>query len=99
MPKVTVEVTAADIREGDPRDCFVCPVALAIQRAIPDYHISVMNKYIRIGKLASTFSFRTTTSITAPESVQEFVKNFDSPYGLPAKAKAVPFSFELEYKE
>ena len=78
----TINVTAEHIARGEPQDCRLCPVALALGDAFPEAtYISVTGLYVRME----------TREHELPAEAQRFTWNFDS--GRPVE----PFAFELDY--
>ena len=75
-----IKVTQEHIERGVVKDCDVCPVALAMQEAMEDDKVRVFSTYIETSE----------GNYITPESVGDFIDNFDE--GLPVK----PFEFELE---
>lgn len=84
MPKsIIVAVTKQDIRRGRQSDCFTCPVALAIARALPSLkNKKVWATYINYGK-------NSTHRIELPRSATRFIIKFDG------QRLVKPFNFRL----
>lgn len=84
-----IEVIEEDIKKGVPKNTTLCPVALAIKRAIPEeYHktVSVQSDecfFSLDGKILNCYSY--------PDEVVKQIDNFDW-FGLGME----PFSFEIE---
>lgn len=64
---MNIEVTQADIDEGDACNCRECPVALAIARAVG---VEVRVEYLRV--------FIKEKIIHLPEQAVDFIDDFDS---------------------
>ena len=75
-----ITVTADDIKRGNRQDCFECPVARAVRRA--------MSKSAWVGYF--TMGWDGSKARKLPKKVASFVSRFDS--GKPVK----PFSFEID---
>ena len=84
--KILVQVTAEDIANGVPHKYTGCPVALAVKRASGLGYVSVGKVSMLLERSADHHPDR----ISAPLSVQRFVRRFDK---NPLKAK--PFNFFL----
>ena len=82
---ICVSVTAEDIANGIARDCYCCPGALAINRAIPG---SDANIY-RFGLYSLLWIEANGLHIRAPQELQDFAPAFD------VGQKVEPFAFEL----
>lgn len=78
-----IEVTQADIDAGKQKDCHACPVAVAINRHIPDAKARVDHYLIsaRVGK--------GRVIVTTPSQAEFFIRRFDDGY------KPRPFHFDL----
>lgn len=76
-----IKVTQADIEEGRPEDCHLCPVALAVARAfdVPQYAVSVDGLFITVNDV----------NYDPPKLVDEFIYAFDE------GDKVIPFEFDL----
>lgn len=87
--KIQFHVTALDIKTGQRRDCFSCPVAKAMLRKLkkmfPQVKLTVGNGLVEI------FSeYKLYRVIKLPVKAQTFIHNFD-------RCQSVkPFKFELE---
>lgn len=82
---VTIEVTEADIQVGQRKNCFDCPIALAVRRAYPEitnpeFNISVGVRHGFVGN----------ARFWMPTEAAEFIKKFD------AGETVEPFSFQVE---
>jgi hypothetical protein len=89
---VTVTVTQKDINIGTPLMCYLCPVALAISRAVGGRRVRVKNPY-RWGFSDGPFGDKRDNEPDAralPLIARTFIEAFD--LGKPVG----PFSFELE---
>lgn len=78
--KYTIDVTLRHIRCGTPGECNICPIALAIQEAIPGCRVDVF------GPVA----FLNGKAINLPAACSTFVARLDR--GYPVN----PFSFPLD---
>lgn len=101
--KVLVQVSKDDIANGQACNCTKCPVALAINRAVPTCLSMVgprgCHLYQRLPGVVPGAGLR---DIDLPEKVRKWIERFDNAYRLlkqhgriltnPAK----PFSFEIE---
>lgn len=95
---ILVEVSAADIADGVAGDCFLCPVAIALNRATGDTAANVNE---------ATWDLRIEVSgrsIPAPRKVRDFVYAFDAQPRDPHNRLDIyhadydppaPFTFEL----
>jgi hypothetical protein len=76
---MTINVTQSDIQKGSRNNCVMCPIALAIRRAIPGSAVLVGGKRVDInGK-----------NYDLPESARKFIYQFDN------DTQVIPFSFTL----
>lgn len=93
-----VDVTAKDIRQGVPGDCFGCAVALALQRATGDVNARVVDHDCQLHVEVNG------RWIVPPHKATDFAVDFDHlprtrsgrarlPSPLPEELR--PFSFEL----
>lgn len=76
-----VEVTEQDIRLGLPRQADRCPIARAINRALPDSDPCVSGSFILLGH----------DQVDTPADVARWIDRFDA-----HKASVDPFGFTLE---
>lgn len=76
---LTIDVTAEDIRDGKPKLCESCPIALAIKRAYPGLPVNVEEEEVVIGEHAYNL----------PDDVSDAIRAID--YGIPVE----PFQFSL----
>jgi len=83
MKTVKISVTSGDIQEGQRRDCFKCPIARAMKRALPSYHITAGPNSLIVG----------TIIIDTPIICKDFMDEFDN------HGEVKPFGFEIEIKE
>lgn len=84
-----IDVTAEDIARGCSRSHSNCPVALAVQRALPGaVSVSVLYKHAHI-RLKSAGEYLTAI---LPESASQFIEDFDTDSG-----KAAPLGFDLTF--
>jgi hypothetical protein len=77
---VTVDVTAEDIAQGTPRCAGMCPIALAMKRALGREDIEVRHTRASIGDEV----------VVLPPEAWEFILSFDHDRPVP------PFRFRLE---
>ena len=82
--KITIDVTAEDIAAGD-CDCESCPIALAINRAVPHALAEVGSDFINI------YPNGVLVQCETPMEASQFISDFDRQL-IPVQ----PFSFELE---
>lgn len=82
-----IEVTQEDINKGIPRQCALCPVALATKRASGRELQVTKNKIL----MFSNISGEKAQWIQLPEKVVDFIQVYDT-----TRKKLKPFSFELE---
>ena len=81
-----IEVTQAHIDAGRPGNCCACPVALAIQEALPKvWNVSVAS-FIRLKATDGTY-----VDCLVPPAVSVFIDAFDD--GGPKRVQ--PFTFNL----
>lgn len=80
---IHVTITAADIAVGERRECYSCPVALALARATGDEEANVYERDWFLWLEAWGRSIR------APEVVRDFVRRFDD------DETPEPFAFSL----
>jgi hypothetical protein len=80
--QVQVEVTQDDICNGFRGDCTECPIALALERALPGHHIEVGND--------SVWSSEEHLA-DLPADAVAFIVRFD----LWGRSEAEPFRFTL----
>ena len=82
---IAIEVTEGDISNGRSKQCDICPIALALSRAIPEARkiaVQPYGVYYSIGDVYFRAEF--------PEAVRGFVDKFD--HGCDVS----PFSFVME---
>jgi hypothetical protein len=84
---VTVTVTAEHIAAGVEFDCVRCPVALAMQEALPDADLANYASGFKV------FRGSRATEILFPDAVTRFVVAFDA--GEPVE----PFTFTVDLEE
>lgn len=85
MKTMTINVTQEHIDRGTMEDCEHCPVALAINEAIPGTRSDVGGNQIYIGNYHCT-----SREIQTPEVVRQFIARYDS------DVLVKPFSFTIE---
>ena len=90
-----IQVTAQDIAQGCRGKCELCPVALAVRRAVGHDNV-----YVDI----NTYEAKTTATLSVavgstgewkyrlPDKVKDFINDFDMGYYLLVK----PFEFDLD---
>lgn len=83
--RIKVSVTAEDIANGKHGNCSLCPVALAVNRAIGQKFDAV-----RIGFRNAEFGYGDPDERVLPWRAQEFVLDYES--GRPVE----PFEFEMD---
>jgi hypothetical protein len=81
---VHVEVTAADITEGRRKDCKSCPIALALNRAAPQFAPWYVTNNWAMGEPEVCWK------IDLPAPARDFICDYDQ------RAGVAPFSFTLE---
>lgn len=88
-----IDITAEDIANGKPKNCSLCPGALAIVRAFPaSRYVDVMHDEVQIAfpKENGSARYRWVTTAT-PEVFRDFIHDFD-------RNKSVePISFDLTF--
>jgi len=88
---MTIQVTQEHINRGIRGDCGSCPIALAIQEALPKLGINVQVLHVLIqGEI-----------VPLPSRARWFIADFDTnPRDEDADIKWLePFDFELDYEE
>lgn len=87
-----VIVTEKHIREGIKSNCHLCPIALAIREANPEF------AEIRVGtsSVQGYYVHQSVSDVTAwfPEFVRDFIYKFDLGRLTPEEMK--PFEFDLQ---
>lgn len=82
---IIVEVTEQDIKDGARGDCYYCPIALAVQRALnhpPKVHVIISYVHVVMEDLSmKTYSL--------PQVATDFIVDFDHDF------KISPFTFEM----
>lgn len=87
-----VSVTQEDITGGTPVRPHSCPLALAINRALPaGYRASVIGPFFKLYAKDGNYDVLVAT-VNLPDHVKTFAKHFDQ--GNPVSP--VEFSFEAE---
>ena len=78
-----IDVTDADILNGEAADCERCPIALAISRVVPP---------LAIVRVQPGFAYINDWEFRLPPEANDFITQYDEPGhdGLPS-----PFSFNL----
>ena len=89
---MNVRITQADIDNGKPDHTCLCPIALAIERALRARGLDVEGVQVEANRVeiaygADRIRWRT---IDLPESAIEFIERFDYGTGVD------PFEFELQ---
>ena len=88
--KITVNVTANDIKYGKPMDGYACPIHRSLAR-----HKAFKNLYsFCVGRYGVTANNNLVADL--PHEARLFTKQFDGLYGESHKRFARPFTFELE---
>lgn len=87
--KLVVNVTAEDIASGVPNDCSDCPIARAIQRALPEYHVDVTRSKIELARPTGDGEVWSRGYYELPDVARKFVLAFDTDH----QASYPPFSF------
>jgi hypothetical protein len=85
---VKVSVTAEDIASGKPGEICLCPIYLALQRAMPDGVEALWVDCYRARLSGSPWL--TTASAPLPQSARDFIGRFDN--AIPVE----PFEFDLD---
>lgn len=68
---VPMRCTEVDIREGRHRACYLCPIALAIDRRIADCRVAATINYVRF--TSNVVQIR----VPIPVAVSRFISRFD----------------------
>jgi hypothetical protein len=93
--RITVNVTAHDIANGRKKDCYKCPVALALMRALEAVN-DIKVKTVSVGNGAAQITLVYSDHMSTyswpqlPDAAADFVWRFDN------FRVVEPFSFELE---
>lgn len=91
--KIQIEVKQRHIKKGVQKNCYSCPIALALQEKFGIYS----NPSVSPWRIFLEFIVDNETEITltchscVPKAALNFMKEFDS------KKKARPFNFHLEF--
>jgi hypothetical protein len=85
----TVTVTAEHIAKGQPRSAFSCPIAFALEDALPGTNCYAGRDNLTVYAHGGCAPW--SVRVRHPDSVLKFIRAFDS--GLPVE----PFTFELDY--
>lgn len=67
--KVRINVTQRDIKEGEPRNGYLCPVARAVRRHLADGRFVNVSDHLRIGGLTEAYPL--------PSRITEFITQYD----------------------
>lgn len=79
-----IKVTKEDIENGICKNCFYCPIAIALRRVFGEIYLRIHDEYIILEKEINNFKI-----FKLPNKASEFIKKFD-------RLKSVePFEFEL----
>ena len=70
---LAIDVTGEDIEAGEGGNCWRCPVAIAINRMLPDYRAWVVADFVELVPREGG----TGIKIDTPWEVGEFARNFD----------------------
>jgi hypothetical protein len=81
-----IRVTQADIENGQKTDCYLCPIALAINRAIGKDSSSFWGAQVYRTQLTPHLGYK---QVLTPRRVERFIVRFD--HNLPVQ----PFNFRL----
>lgn len=87
--KLTIQVTEEDIGEGVKSDCYLCPIARAMDRCTGG-SASVWSTYAKIVLHGDVL-----TIDPLPQSARDFIANFDETRP-DHRREPEPFSFEIE---
>lgn len=77
-----VSVLQSDIEEGEPRNSWRCPIALAIRRATGSHTVQVFGRQAMIDGQPHALN----------DECDNFVQVFDVPH---SRGRCCPFNFEL----
>ncbi len=93
--RIEVEVTEADIQNGMRGDCACCPIARALKRLYPEYHVWVRLQVAYLDQNLTDWCYSNLTNwcYSLPREAQIFINNFD--LSVPTK----PFTFHMERTE
>lgn len=96
--KITVNVTANDIKYGKPMDGYACPIhrSLARHKAFKDLNSFCVGRRNVIAHGNNYEVAGERYLATLPEAARLFTKEFDGLYGKAVKKLVRPFTFELE---
>lgn len=86
-----LDVTIADIIQGEKGNCGKCPIALAMRRKFPNYEANVTSQRIKVFERCVHGAVLVATYFLPAEAVR-FVGNFDS------GSKVIPQTFRLGLK-
>ena len=91
MSFITIQVSQEDIDEGKPRNCSICPVALAVNRHLKPCYVSEVDPYdITIYECNERGTAMTCKFIPRPREVNRFINEFDT------LKTGKPFSFQID---
>ena len=83
--EVEVKVTQSDIDNGVKNNCYSCPIALAIDRVVGRFHVSVNALSAKVGLWEGWWNTSSQQS--------RFIESYDKGY------RVEPFSFTLDIPE
>ncbi len=86
---IIIKITEEDIKQGIKGDCENCPMARAVSRRFPEYHIDVsgISVFIR-----DNLSGKTITQYKLSHPAARYIRNFD--FGIDTR----PATFRLTRK-
>lgn len=74
MKTITITVTAKDVEQGSPWSASDCPLALAMDRLLPNHIVLVFEDEVRLRSLARRESIR----LKPTPAMAAFVRRFDA---------------------
>lgn len=91
---IEVRVSQADIKQGAIKSCHLCPIALAINRALKldkwEGKVSISLDQIKVYAKPLGWKIKPIFVAHTPQDAREFILNFDGRRGA-----ASPISFDL----
>lgn len=88
---MTINVTQKDIDEGIPKNCYDCPVARAIRKALKPDLVAVRERFIHLHlRVEGSPGSTSKQAFITPPAVRAFIDAFDE------EQPVQPFTFELE---
>lgn len=85
MSTITIKVIQEDIDKGVAEDCERCPIAIAIERAMPGFSADVAANWTVVQDQSIVHRYRT------PAGARHFIRKFDTLGATFVR----PFEFEL----